>query len=590
MSSLQRLRERLGCAPKSPSLLPLSPFRLVPGLEAKVVAPDSSTYEEARKLQAARFARASTPLPQAPSYLEVVQFDPEVMIPLVVCRQESGLVIGTAILELPSPKSFATAVQFVPGSAAAEVASKGAFAEIRSFATHFDLEWWEVFDLIDALAGIVLLTAKQLDVEWLWAQPRYSIMSIFLAEIPGLLPPYRFTPCPDVIGWHEDEEAFAELRALRLKELPLSNGSLPLIYQITPATLAKDLAQRLAVYEQRRHQPDLPHLFQAARFQAHRQVRAAAQQRQREATMLKRSKDTAGVVEAPPEAVPTPPTPSVVPAQSNRSFLYPGASPEAEAAYLSAFVERGGPAAQRYKTFSYDLLQLAPGMQVLDVGCGIGVDLPALAERVGEEGLVVGIDQNPLLLQTAQQAQEKRNNVRVSLGKAEQLPFAHRSFDGVRADRMLQYLAEPTVALTEMWRVLRPEGIVTLIEPDWQAIALYPASPAGGDDDHTLHAILQRACAHPLIGRRLSGLLHQPGFLWDRISVQVETFTLTTWAEADALLVLSQTAQALSQAEPTLADDIRAWLQVVETASERGEFFVSMPLYFASARKAAAKS
>jgi SAM-dependent methyltransferase len=553
-----------------------------------VVDPDSSTYEEARKLQAARFARASMPLPQAPSYLEIVQFDPELMIPLVVCRQESEQVIGTAILELPSPKSFA-AMRFAPGSATSQIISRGAFAEIRGFATRFDLEWWEVVDLIDALAGIVLLTAKQLGIEWLWAQPRYSAMSMFLAEIPGLLPPYRFTPCFDVIGWHEDEEAFAELRALRLKELPTSAGSLPLIYQITPTTLSKNLAQRLAAYEQRRHQPDLPHLLQAAMRQAHRQVRADAQQRQSEAPMLKRSKDTTSVVETPSEAVPPPPASNVVPAQSDQSFLYPGASSEAEAAYLSAFVERGGAAAQRYKALSYDLLHLAPGMQVLDVGCGIGADLPALAERVGDEGLVVGIDQNPHLLQTAQQMQATRNNVRVSLGKAEQLPFAHRSFDGVRADRMLQYLAEPAVALAEMWRVLRPEGVVTLVEPDWQAIALYPASPAGGDDDHTLHAILQRTCAHPLIGRRLSGLLHQPHPVWDDITVHVETFTLTTWGEADALLVLSQTAQALAQAEPTLAADIQAWLQAVSTASEHGEFFVSMPLYFASARKVAAK-
>jgi SAM-dependent methyltransferase len=330
--------------------------------------------------------------------------------------------------------------------------------------------------------------------------------------------------------------------------------------------------------------PDIPHVLQAG-MQAHRQMRADAQYRQREATMLKRSKEAPSVVETPSEAVPPAPSPRVFPAQSAQSFLYPGASPEAEAAYLSAFVERGGAAAQRYKTLSYDLLHLAPGMQILDVGCGIGADLPALAERVGEEGLVVGIDQNPHLLQTAQQAQATRKNVRVSLGKAEQLPFAHRSFDGVRADRMLQYLAEPAVALAEMWRVLRPEGIVTLIEPDWQAIALYPASPAGEDDDHTLHAILQRACAHPLIGRRLFALLHRPRAVWDHIIVQVETFTLTTWAEADALLVLSQRAQALAQAEPTMAADIHAWLQAVETASARGEFFASMPLYFASARK-----
>ncbi len=301
--------------------------------------------------------------------------------------------------------------------------------------------------------------------------------------------------------------------------------------------------------------------------------------------------------EAPPPPAEAPTgTASPLPASDSESprvkpsFLYPGASAAAEADYLNQFVARGGMAAQRYKTHSYDLLQLMPGMQVLDVGCGLGGDLPALAERVGETGLVVGVDHDPHLLQAAQKASAGRNNVRVVVATAEHLPFAHRSFDGVRTDRVLQYLPEPAAALAEMWRVLRPGGILTLVEPDWQAIALYPASPAGDNDDHTLHAVLQRASVHPLLGRRLYSLLHQPGIAWEQVEVQIETFTLTSWADADALLVLSKTAQALAEAEPTLAEEIRAWLRAVEAAEVQKAFFVSIPLFFACARKAAPDS
>lgn len=250
------------------------PYRGVPSLEATIVSPSSDAFQEARALQAARFARASMPKPGAPSYTDTVEVDPDVLIPFVVHHRETGLLLGTACLELPSPKSFATAVQFVAGSEAEQVAREGRFAEIRGFAARSDLDWWQKLDLIDALAGVVAPTARQLGVEWLWAQPRSPAMSLFLAEIPDLLPPYRFVRLEEVAGWHEDSAAFAELRALRLKELPLSAETLPLIYQIAPAVLAQDLDKRLALLERRHQTADLPDLFQSAMLQAHRKVRA----------------------------------------------------------------------------------------------------------------------------------------------------------------------------------------------------------------------------------------------------------------------------------------------------------------------------
>lgn len=261
------------------------------------------------------------------------------------------------------------------------------------------------------------------------------------------------------------------------------------------------------------------------------------------------------------------------------------AEDRAPADALGQRVDGRGAAPPRYKVLSFDLLQLAVGMQVLDVGCGDGTDLPALAEHVGAEGLVVGVDHDPHLIQAAYEAHHGRGNVRVLLAPAEHLPFAHRSFDALRADRLLQAVPDPAAVLKELWRVLKPEGVMTLVEPDWHAVTLYPASPAGGDDAHTLHAVLQRTCPHPLIGRRLYSLLHQGG-MWDQIEMRVETLVFTSWKEADALLLLSKTAQTLAGAEQQHAEDIHAWLQAVETAAERGEFFGSLPLFFATARRA----
>ncbi|MGQ5652773.1 methyltransferase domain-containing protein, partial [Streptomyces sp. EKR5.2] len=62
-----------------------------------------------------------------------------------------------------------------------------------------------------------------------------------------------------------------------------------------------------------------------------------------------------------------------------------------------------GDAGRAYKQQLLDLLGLQAGQTVLDVGCGPGTDLPALAERVGDRGTVIGVDRDPAMLAQARE-------------------------------------------------------------------------------------------------------------------------------------------------------------------------------------------
>jgi len=57
------------------------------------------------------------------------------------------------------------------------------------------------------------------------------------------------------------------------------------------------------------------------------------------------------------------------------------------------------------------------------------------------------------------------------------LPFDDTSVDVVHAHQVLQHLADPVAALSEMARVLRPGGILAVRDADFGAFAWAPADP-----------------------------------------------------------------------------------------------------------------
>jgi ubiquinone/menaquinone biosynthesis C-methylase UbiE len=261
----------------------------------------------------------------------------------------------------------------------------------------------------------------------------------------------------------------------------------------------------------------------------------------------------------------------------------PVASSEAD--YLRHVATSG----QEYKALSYELLQVAPGMKVLEVGCGIGADLPALAERVGSQGLVVGIESAYDLLEAARATIQGHGNIVVARGEVEALGSlgGEGHFQRVRADWALQRMVHPLQAVAEMWRVLEPGGLLLLIEPDWKALAVFPASPRGGDDDQTLQAVLvwkQMQMPHALMGRQLKGVVQQLGYR-ERMEIQVGTMLLESWPEADRILRLSSAAQAFSAAYPAWGREVAGWLEAMKKAAAHGEFLAALPLFFARAWK-----
>jgi demethylmenaquinone methyltransferase/2-methoxy-6-polyprenyl-1,4-benzoquinol methylase len=99
------------------------------------------------------------------------------------------------------------------------------------------------------------------------------------------------------------------------------------------------------------------------------------------------------------------------------------------------------------------------GGHVLDVATGTGLVAAALSERGFR---VTGLDQSPEMLARAR----ARFGDRVELveAPADALPFGDASFDHLTFTYLLRYVDDPGATLAELARVVRPGGVIAMLE------------------------------------------------------------------------------------------------------------------------------
>jgi SAM-dependent methyltransferase len=122
--------------------------------------------------------------------------------------------------------------------------------------------------------------------------------------------------------------------------------------------------------------------------------------------------------------------------------------------HIQSLIERS----ERYAPWSAEVLGLndAGDQDVLDVGCGQGVELVKFASRGAR---VTGVDLVPAHVEQARGSLEALSlNGEVLTGDAERLPFPDQSFDRVISFNALQFTPDMGAAVREIQRVLRPGG------------------------------------------------------------------------------------------------------------------------------------
>lgn len=228
-----------------------------------------------------------------------------------------------------------------------------------------------------------------------------------------------------------------------------------------------------------------------------------------------------------------------------------------------------------------DQIGLKPGMSCLDVGAGPGLVMRLMADRVGPDGTVTGLEIDSALGAQALADLKRQGGADFRLVEANVLETATvpgAPFDLTYCRLLLMHMQEPVRALEKMLAWTKRGGVVAAQEFDFGAIAIEPTCPAMAEFNRLFEGVFRGHGRNLRAGRQLPAQFEAAGIgSPDGTVTEVKYLPLSDMA---AMLIgvyqgLFASAVELGIANPALAE---AFKEDMAEAAADGRYYCLTPI------------
>lgn len=169
---------------------------------------------------------------------------------------------------------------------------------------------------------------------------------------------------------------------------------------------------------------------------------------------------------------------------------------------------------RRETTRMLDAAHIGPGQRVLELGCGPGYLASDLAERVGPDGEVLGVDASEAMIAALRRraAEKGQTQLRGEVADISELDLTAAGFDAVVSRWTLMFVADAQATIELAARALRPGGVFATMEyAAFRGIRLWPAGLHFRNIYLAVHELLTSAGGDPDVGGKAPSYLHAAG-------------------------------------------------------------------------------
>jgi len=215
---------------------------------------------------------------------------------------------------------------------------------------------------------------------------------------------------------------------------------------------------------------------------------------------------------------------------------------------------------------------LTEGMHLLDLGCGPGFFAELAAKDLVPDGQVTGVDVDGALLAPARlRAEQRGSSIDYILASGVAIPLPDDSVDFAYARFLFQHLDRPEEVLAEMRRVVRPGGVVMVMDTDDAGLLVHP-EPDGFKALIEAAAAAQRSRGGDrTVGRRLKGMVLAAGL--EDVHGSARILTTDHIPPRDFVHVTTAFKAEVLDSERIDPAEAQATLGALREAAERPDFF-----------------